>query len=112
MDLERGDTRIVWVNLEPNVCKTLWGITVLQKTYKNCAVHCVLAPCQQLFHTLFVGCDVVLVHIWGYFHQYIHNDSTNIDKRHVLFIFYSRLDKHVQDIDYSDIPLLLFINNA
>ena len=78
-----SDIRIVWVNIEPNVCKTLWEITVVQKAYKNCAVHCVLALYQQL-----------------------------CDKRHVLFIFYSRLDKHVQDIDYSDIPLLLFINNA
>ena len=67
---------------------------------------------QQLFHTLFAGCDVQLEQIWGYFHQYIHQDSTNLDKLHVVFIFYLRLNKFVWDINYSNIPLFLCINNA
>ena len=71
-----------------------------------------MALYQQLFHTLFVGCYVRLVHIWGYFHQYTHQDSKDLDKLHVLFIFNLRWNKYVWDIDYSNIPLFLCTNNA
>ena len=61
---------------------------------------------------LFFGCDVGLVHIWGYLRQYIRKDTTNIDKLHVLFIFYLRLNKIVWDINHSDSPFFLCINNS
>ena len=107
-----SDARIVRVNLEPNVCKTICKLTAVYEACNHRAIQSVMALYHQLFHTLFFGCDVRLVQIWGYFHQYIHQESTNIDKRHVLFIFYLLLNKCVQDIDYSDTPLFLCINNA
>ena len=107
-----SDTRIVWVNLELNVCHTFYELTVVNKAYNHRAIQRVLALYQKLFHTLFVVCDVGIVHVWGYFHQYLHQDSIDLDKGHVLFIFYSRLNKCVRDIYYSDIPIFLCINNA
>ena len=106
------DARFVRVNLKPNVYQNLRKLTVVQKACNHSDIQRIMALYQQLYHTLFVGCDMRLVHIWGYFHQYIHQDSTNIDKRHVLFIFDSRLNKCVGDIDYSNIPLLICINNT
>ena len=107
-----SNARFVWVNLKPNVCQNLRKLMLVQKACNHRAIQRILALYQKLFHTFFVGCDVQLVHIWGYFHQYIHQDSTNIDKRHVLFIFDSSLNKFVRDIDYSNIPLFLCINNS
>ena len=53
-----SDAQIIWVNLEPNVCQTLCQITVVKKACNYCAIQRVLALYQQLFQTLFFGCDV------------------------------------------------------
>ena len=63
MDHIVSNARIVLVNLKPKVCQTLCKITVVYKAFNHCAIQRVLALYQQLFYTLFVGCDVRLVHI-------------------------------------------------
>ena len=107
-----SDARIIRVNLKPNVCQTLRKLTLAQKACNHLSIQRILELYKQLFHTLFFGCDVRLVHTWGYLHHYIHQESTNLDKHHVLFIFYLRLNKCVWGIDKSDIPLFLCINNS
>jgi hypothetical protein len=42
----------------------------------------------------------------------IHEDSMNLDDCHILFISYLHLDKCIWDIDSSNIPFFLGINDA
>ena len=60
-----SNARVVRVNIKPNVCQTLCKLTEVQKACNHRAIQRILALHQQLFHTLFVVCDVQFVHIWG-----------------------------------------------
>jgi hypothetical protein len=107
-----GHARIAWVDDAINVHYTLDELPVIQKACDHCSLQGVMALHHHLFYSLLVLCDIWIVHIWGYLHHNLHQDSSDIDEGHILLVLDTRLYNCVWDIHYCDVPFFLGIDDT